>query len=246
LLTIEQLKHAVHLKGVTRTDTALLCVAAATSGGKGASTAAVRQLAISVGVKGAKKVNFSAHLSSAEEKVFKAADGWELTEAGRHYVATLAASGLSASPAATEAQALRALLPTLKNADARAFLTEAVVCAEQSLFRAAIVLSWVGAVALLHDHVVATYLPAFNAEATRRDAKWKAAKSADDLGRMKEATFLEILEHLSIIGKNVRQELETSLKLRNGCGHPNTLKIGPNKVASHLEVLALNVFAPFG
>lgn len=244
MLTLEQLKRAVHLKGVTKTDAALLCVAA--SDGGAASAAAVRKLAIDSGVKGAKKINFSAHLSSAEDKVFKSAAGWELTDSGRRYVAGLAAQGLSASPAATEAQALRELLPKLKNDDARDFLTEAVVCAEQSLFRAAVVLSWVGAMALLHERAVAKHLGALNTEAAGRDAKWKVAKTADDLGRLKEATFLEIAQAIGMLGKNVKQELEACLKLRNSCGHPTSLKLGSNKVATHLETLALNVYATFG
>lgn len=234
----------MHRAGITKTDTALLCVAAA--GGKSATTASVRRLAVNVGVKGAKKLNFSAHLSSAEDKVFNSPSGWELTDQGRTYIAGLVAQVLSVSPAASEAQALRALLPNLKSKDARTFLTEAIVCAEQSLFRAAVVLSWVGAMALLHDAVVAKHLATFNAEASRRDAKWKPAKNADDLGKMKEANFLEIAEAISIIGKNVKQELEACLKLRNGCGHPTSLKVGANKVAAHLETLALNVYAVFG
>lgn len=244
MLTIEQLKQVVHESGVTKTDSALLCVAAA--GGSSVATAAVRAVAIDAGVKGAKKINFSAHLSAAEDKVFKTPSGWELTSVGRKHVAALAGKSLSVSPAATQAQALRALLPKIKNDDARAFLTEAIVCAEQSLFRAAVVLSWVGAVALLHDVAVAKHLAAVNAEATRRDPKWKIAKTADDLGRLKESAFLEIAEAVSIFGKNVKQELEISLKLRNSCGHPNSLKIGTNKVAAHLETLALNVYALHG
>lgn len=244
MLTLDQLKQAVHRKKVTKTDTALLCVAAA--GAKGASSAQVKKLAIDAGVKGAKTLNFTAHLHSAEDKVFKTPDGWELTDTGRSHVAALAAVELSASPAANEAQALRSLLPNLKSEEARAFLTEAVVCAEQSLARAAVVLSWVGAMALLQDFVVANHLAAFNAEASRRDPKWKPAKTSDDLGKMKEAGFLEIAEAISVIGKNVKQELEACLKLRNGCGHPNSLKIGSNKVAAHLETLALNVYAKFG
>ena len=210
------------------------------------STLAVRKLAIDAGVKGARKINFSAHLSSVEDKVLKAPQGWELTTVGRRYVAGLAAQELSASPAATEAQALRALLPRLKNEDARAFLAEAVVCAEQSLLRAAVVLSWVGAVALLHDEAVAKHLAAVNAEALKRDSRWRSARSTDDLGRMKEGTFLEIAAAVSLIGKNVKQELDDCLKFRNACGHPNSLKVGPNRVAAHLETLALNVYAVFG
>jgi hypothetical protein len=109
-----------------------------------------------------------------------------------------------------------------------------------------VVLSWVGAIALQHDFVVAKHLPAFNAEAVRRNAKWKPAKTADDIGTMKEVAFLEVAETVSIIGKNVKQELEGCLKLRNGCGHPNSLKFGANKVAAHIEVLILNVFRVFG
>ena len=243
MLTLEQLKQTVHRKGLTQTDLALLCVAAA--GAEKASIAAVRTLALKAGVKGAKDLNFSTRLSSAKGKVFKTPEGWELTDTGRKYVAGVAAQGLSVSPAATEAQSLRALLPKLANEDARAFLTEAIICAEQSLFRAAVVLSWEGAMALLQDHAVAKHLSGFNAEALKRDAKWKPAKNADDLGKLKEATFLEIAAALSMIGKNVKQELETCLKLRNGCGHPNSLKIGANKVAAHLETLALNVYAVF-
>jgi hypothetical protein len=243
MLTLEQLKQSVHQKDITKTDAALLCVAASES--KSISTNAVKKLAMEAGVKGAKKINFGAHLGSAEDKVFKTPNGWELTDGGRKYVAKLAAQELSVSPAASEALTLRALLPKLQNDDARAFLTEAIVCAEQSLMRAAVVLSWIGAMALFHDVVLKSHLGAFNSEAARRDPKWKAAKTVDDLGKMKEATFLEVAETISVIGKNVKQELEGCLKLRNGCGHPNSLKIGPNKVAAHLEILALNVYAKF-
>jgi len=90
-----------------------------------------------------------------------------------------------------------------------------------------------------------SHLVAFNTEAKKRDAKWKPAKTADDLGKLREFTFLEIAEAISIFGKNVKQELEACLKLRNGCGHPNSLKIGSNKVAAHLETLAINVFAVY-
>jgi hypothetical protein len=109
-----------------------------------------------------------------------------------------------------------------------------------------VVLSWVGAVALLQDHVVASHLAALNSEGQRRDANWKLARSADDLGKLKEATFLELLQATGILGKNVKQELDTCLRLRNGCGHPNSLKVGSNQVAAHLETLAQNVYAVFG
>jgi hypothetical protein len=243
MITPEQLKAVVHLKGLTKTEVCLLCVAA--SGGAAVPVSVAKKHAVDAGVKGAAKWNIGAFLSSATGKVFKTPSGWELTPSGRNHIATLVGSSLASSPAAVEAQQLRAFLPKIKNPAAKEFVTEAIVCAEQSLFRAAVVLSWVGAVALLHEAVVSQHLAAFNAESAKRDPKAKVAKTEDDLGRINESTFLEICQAIGVIGKNVKQELDVCLKLRNGCGHPNSLKIGSNRVAAHIETLALNVYAAF-
>jgi hypothetical protein len=133
----------------------------------------------------------------------------------------------------------------LTNPDTKRFVEEAVECFESRKFRAAVVLSWVGAVSLIQEHIMSKELTAFNTEALRRDPKWRTAKTADDLSRMKEADFLEVISAISVIGKNVKQELEGCLKLRNGCGHPNSLQIGEARVSAHVEVLILNVFARF-
>jgi len=62
---------------------------------------------------------------------------------------------------------------------------------------------------------------------------------------MKEADFLNALESISLIGKNMKQELESCLNLRNGSGYPNSLKFGTRKIAAHIEILILNVFTKF-
>jgi hypothetical protein len=158
--------------------------------------------------------------------------------------ATLA--GVSyAQPTAKSAVNLRAYLATIKDADTLSFLDEAVTCLETGLLRAAVVLSWVGAVSVLYRHVINNSLAAFNAEATRRDAKWKPARTEDDLALMKEHDFLNVLEAISVIGKSVKLELQNSLGLRNACGHPNSYKLGPARVAAHVEALILNVFQKF-
>jgi hypothetical protein len=134
------------------------------------------------------------------------------------------------------------------NTDTKAFVEEGIAAYEGGLHRSAVVLSWAGAVALLYDRVMNTCLAAFNAEAKRRDAKWKDAKIKDDLARMQEVDFLEIIGSppISVIGKNLKEELKTNcLKLRNACGHPSSLRIGESKTSAHLEVLILNVFAKF-
>jgi hypothetical protein len=103
----------------------------------------------------------------------------------------------------------------------------------------------VGAVSILYHHVAAMHLKQFNVEAVRRDPDWRPAKTTDDLSRMKEHDFLNVLEAISAIGKNVKQELQASLALRNACGHPNSLVIGPTRVAAHVEVLTMNVYSKF-
>lgn len=140
---------------------------------------------------------------------------------------------------------LRQTLNRMTSQQCRNFVEEAVGCAEAKFYRAAIVLTWAGAIRVLQENVVAKNLVTFNAEASRRDAKWRAAKTADDLSRMKEYDFLQILEAISMIGKSVKTELEVSLKLRNSCAHPNSFQVGENRTAAHIESLVLNVLSVF-
>lgn len=140
---------------------------------------------------------------------------------------------------------LRNHLSKITNSDTKIFVEEGIECFDRHLYRSAVILTWVGAISLLQTFVVDRFLTDFNNEAIKRDPKWYPAKTTDDLTRMKEYDFLQIIEKLSIIGKNVKQELEKQLQLRNGCGHPNTLQISENIVAAHIEVLILNVFSKF-
>ncbi|MDM8519411.1 hypothetical protein QUF64_05135 [Anaerolineales bacterium HSG6] len=122
------------------------------------------------------------------------------------------------------------------------FLKEAIICFENGLYRAAVVLSWSGAIAILQNYIVKNRLTDFNSEANRRNRRWRDAVNSDDLGQMREHEFLDVLESLSVIGKNVKLELKKCLQLRNACGHPNSLSIGSHQVAAHLEMLLLNIF----
>ena len=143
------------------------------------------------------------------------------------------------------AAGLRKHLTKIKEPNTYSFVEQAIQCFEAEFHRAAVVLSWVGAISVLYEHVRKNKLADFNEEAIRRFPKWKPAKTKDDLARMKEKHFLEVLEGISVIGKSVKDELETCLKLRNGCGHPNSLKLAEHRVSSHLETLILNVFSQF-
>ncbi len=204
----------------------------------------IKALATSSGLRAASKWNFSSILGASKGLAVRTDSGWELTTDGRRVITDIVGPS-AASSIPKIASSLRQHLPYISNPDTKSFLEESIECFESGQLRAAVVLSWVGAISVLHKYVVASKLSDFNAEASRRDAKWKIAKNSDDLGKMKEFDFLNILESLSIIGKNVKQELETCLRLRNSCGHPNSLKIGESRVSAHIEILLLNVFSKF-
>ncbi|MBC6437624.1 MAG: hypothetical protein GDA52_05685 [Rhodobacteraceae bacterium] len=140
---------------------------------------------------------------------------------------------------------LRSKLAKITDEQTRNFIEEAIKCHEAGLYRSAIVMSWLGAVDILQKHVHQNHLDAFNAEAGRVNGKWKPAKSQDDIGKMGDVEFLDRIETLSIIGKNVKAELKKCLELRNGCGHPNSLKVSVNKSAAQIETLLQNVFERF-
>lgn len=202
------------------------------------------RVAAAAGFKMPKTWNPSSMLGRSRGLAIRVPNGWEITEAGKLRLQNLGVSKVS--PAAQKvAVDLRKLAERIKDKTVRAFVDEAIKCHELELRRSAVVMSWLAAVGVLHKYVVENVLAEFNAEAKRVDPKWKDAKTADDIGRMKESDFLDRLVGLSLLGKNVKAELSECLTRRNGCGHPNSLKIGDNTVAHHLEILMLNVFEPF-
>lgn len=209
-----------------------------------ASVSNLRERALAAGFKLPKQWNPSSILGGSKGRAIRVPKGWELTETGAAHLRSLGVSSLSAG-AARVASDLRAHLANIQNQTTRAFAEEAIKCHEAGLNRSAVVMSWLAAVDTLQRVTVKTHLSAFNTEAKNRDSRWKAAVNSDGLGRMKESDFLDVLVAIGVIGKNVKAELKKALDLRNGCGHPNSLKIGPNGVAAHLETLLLNVFEQF-
>jgi hypothetical protein len=238
----ESLKELLARAEISNRHKVLLCLAAEPLGPR--TVADIKAIAVESGLRAISNWNVSALLSKSKTLVIRTPTGWELTVPGKNEVATLAGP-LLPSVSVLVVSALRKQLPSVSNSDTKNFVAEAIGCLEAKLFRAAIVTSWVGALSVLYDVVVASHLVAFNAEAGKRDPKWRPAKTADDLTRMKEFEFLQILPAISILGKNVKDELEVCLKLRNGCGHPNSLVVGEHKASAHVETLIQNVFAKF-
>lgn len=175
-------------------------------------------------------------------------EGYKLTDEGQDHVKALAEHRIAAQPPAI-ASALRSHLQKISDLETKAFVEEAVHCLEHGLHRSAVVMSWVGAVHLLYRHVHQHRLTDFNSEATTRfqnsKPPWKPAKSIDDLALMSESNFLEVLQAISVIGKNVKTALKACLDRRNSCGHPNSYKISGAVTSAHVEELLLNVYEKF-
>lgn len=239
MLTSVELKQWLH-KDLSRLDKVLLVLA---TQHEPVAVGKIHELADGAGFRAMRKWNVSATLRASKGKAIRTS-GWELTDAGRMHVRSLGVASIS--PAAMQvAVDLRNYLTKIIDPQTRDFVEEAIKCHEAELYRSAIVMSWLGAVDVLQKHVHQRRLAEFNAEAARVNNKWRTAVSQDDIGKMGEGDFLDRIEALSIIGKNVKAQLKACLDLRNGCGHPNSLKVSVNKSAAHIETLLQNVFEKF-
>jgi hypothetical protein len=206
----------------------------------------IKERCVAAGLPRLAKMNLSDILGSASGSVARTPQGWELQESGVLRVREIAQVANVNLVVTHSSHSLRGHADSVTDPLTKSFVMEAITCFEAHQYRAAVVFSWAGAVALLHGYVFSQKLAEFNAEATRRDSKWRVAKQQDDLGRMKEHDFLDVCEATGVVGKNVKQILQNEcLMLRNACGHPNSASIAENSVAAHIEKLIKNVFSRF-
>ena len=204
----------------------------------------LKALSYDSGLRGVNSWNVSSILSRSNGLAIRTKNGWELTAKGKERVGMVAGSVVKI-PVQKIATELRAHLSNIQDTQTFSFLDEAIKCYESKHYRAAVVLTWVGAVSVLYDHVFDHKLEEFNNEVKKRNPKWQYAKNKDDLAKLREHEFLQVIQSISVIGKNTKDELEGCLKFRNGCGHPNSLKLGEARVSGHIETLILNVFSTF-
>jgi hypothetical protein len=242
LVSTDDLKDLLSHSQFTDFDKLLVCLAIDV--GRPKSVLEIRELAFGNGLRAAKKWDISKLLSRSKGKARRVEKGWELSTSGKEYVNGLIGPFINL-PVVKTMTSLRSHLDKIANPDTKAFIDEAIKCCEFRLWRAAVVLSWVGAVSVMYDFVVKHKLVEFNTAAARRKLGWKPAKTRDHFERMKESEFLQVIRDISMIDKNQKQELDHRLELRNGCGHPTALKIAEHQVASHIEFLILNVFSKF-
>lgn len=244
MLTLEEAKRILHGPRLGSKEQLFVVLAIKPVGALAVQK--IKERCAAVGLPRLAKKNISDVLSSATGAVARTPQGWELQQPGILRVREIAQTANVNLVITHSSQSLRGHAETITDNLTKSFVMEAITCFEAQQHRAAVVFSWAGAVALLHRHVFSNKLVEFNAEAVRRDAKWRVAKQQDDLGRMKEHEFLDVCEAIGVLGKNVKQILQNEcLMLRNACGHPNSVSIAENSVAAHIEKLIKNVFSRF-
>lgn len=241
MLNDSELKKLLSRQDLSRKTKILVILAANQSSIKTVSE--IKSIAESNGLREIKKWNVSQIVGTAEGMVVRLPNGWEITDSGIEFL--VEQEIISNSPTKQHQSDLRIYASAIQSEQTRTFIDECVLALEVGLLRSAVTLSWAGAISILHEEVVANHLVQFNAELQRRNSRNRQINTLDDLAMLKEYDFLQIINAISLIGKNVKQELEQCLQLRNACAHPNSLAIGERRVSSHLEILILNVYQKF-
>lgn len=230
----------IHGSNLTQCETVIILIA--TSDLDFHTPKIIQELAINHGVSRARRWNISSILTRNSNYFFKREKGWFLTALGKSKAAEL---GCCQSDTCVNNAPIRSLLAQVPSSVAKDFFEESVKCYENGCYRAAVILAWESSIGVLYDRVLEHCLEEFNLEATKRVSKWKEARCFDDFSNMKESTFLDILCAISVIAKSTKQELQGCLTLRNGCGHPNTYLIGPQRALGCIESLWNNVHKRF-
>ncbi|MBM3568209.1 MAG: hypothetical protein FJX46_05565 [Alphaproteobacteria bacterium] len=153
----------------------------------------IRDAGVKLGFREIQTINVNSHLNGTRGKATLLPDGWELTESGREY---LLGKGCLKS--------VTALTPLLRKVEqyvtgitlkeTKEFINESIECANRQLYRAAVVLSWIGAVSILHHYVLKNYLTEFNKEAIEKKLIKKPIKNQDGLTKIGENDFLQVIQ----------------------------------------------------
>lgn len=227
---------AISSKDATQLDVVLLCLA--TEGNRPLTVSEIKTIGIDLGARRIESWNINTILKRGSRYAAKLPRGYLLTKEGQSRAMRFASS----KETLVVSESLRNTARQLPEGLPKDCLIEASQCLETGCYRSAVIMSWIGASAILYNYVLAECLPEFNEEAKKRIPKWKTATSFDDLANCKESEFLTVACAASVFGKSVKQELEACLTFRNGCCHPNTLVVDKLRTQAHVEALINNVY----
>lgn len=213
--------------------------------GGSATTGEIREYAVGLGFREITKWNISDILRKEIPRCVLKPTGWSLTEKGERHLSDLGYSIQSPLVSKTRGD-LEKHVQQIADSERKEFAQEAVACFNSGLQRAAVVLSWVGAIHILEEHIVAHRLSQFNAAGKARFGKsFREVLSIEHFTRMQEVDILQVSEDTGVIDKSMKKQLGERLNLRNACGHPNKVIVDDHNVAHHVEFLLNNVYKRF-
>lgn len=219
-----------------------------------AAPSRIRDKGLMIGFRKISKWNLTDVLGKAakDDQVAQLTNGWKLLSPGMTRIERYYKS--EGAMISEVRHALRGHLASISNEQRRLFVNEAIKSFDVKAYRAAVVLSWVGAVHILQEYIALNHVKAFNDAGIARQTKAAArginytflpVRTTKDFGVIGESDMLQLCQDAGILHKAEKQLLQDRLDLRNQCGHPNPITIAEHTVAHHIEILMLNVYSRY-
>jgi hypothetical protein len=237
LLPLESLKSLLHERHKPLTK--LLAILANFE--NPASIAQVKDRAKDAGFKIPKPWNVSTTLTRAHGKAIRTPLGWELQPVGQQHLSDHGIQ-IDSAPLSKAKIALNKLVEEVNEKALRSYLYEVTSAFDANMYRSAIVMSWLAAIFVLQQDLIAMHLKQFNDEMTKVNSSLKKIQRIDQLGSVKESEQLVRMCAIGMFSKSIKKELESCLDRRNSCGHPTDVQYGHATAEHHIEILLNNVF----
>lgn len=167
---------------------------------------------------------------------------WKLTPSGEKFVRDLLGLPANEPEIEHDVGALSGIVSSIKDAEVRGYVEEAVKCLQVGALRACIVFLWAGAIRAVQQGMLAHGASKVTAAIQKHDQRVGTVSSIDHFAYVKDKTTLLAAQELGILDKNEKDTLEDALNLRNRSGHPSKYLPGVKKVSSFIEDVVSIVF----
>jgi hypothetical protein len=151
-----------------------------------------------------------------------------------------------------ESSPLKNMLAGLPNPDENAYLKEAVDCAGNKFYRAAVVLGWCATIDRIHKTIQKIGFAKFNVTsasiASQQQGRFKKFNSPQNVGSLSElrevfdTVVLWVIEGMQLIDSNQHTRLKGCFDLRCQCAHPGDAPVTEYNLLSFFSDLNEIVF----
>jgi hypothetical protein len=170
---------------------------------------------------------------------------WEVTLGRTETIATPSSRAIATDPRLQLIDDLRTLTGAINRAEVRSFLDEALRCLEVGAFRAAAIMAWAGAIAVLQDGADQHGLKIIEEAAKSVNRKAHDLRNRNDLQYFTDDLLLNSFEKAGLINKTELGLLLQQLKRRNAYAHPSGVEPSVEEVRAIIAELVRIVFSRF-